>query len=163
MKNEKNYMGFLIPKVWQILKPFAGAFHQAQTSYFWRVTCHFFPNQTRSNILRSLNDSCFWRPPVLKRRAKGPEALQQPHQPSALAGRKIAPDRNSSLEVAYHQLRGRRRTTSTAAYRRTGCWGFQSCSKHQKQLYVLDFRNISCESERLKKKGILKAKSSRRG
>ena len=37
MKNEKNYMGFHIPKVWQILKRFAGAFHQAQTSYFWRV------------------------------------------------------------------------------------------------------------------------------
>ena len=26
MKNEKNYMGFCIPKVWQILKRFAGAF-----------------------------------------------------------------------------------------------------------------------------------------
>ena len=37
MKNEKNYVGFLIPKVWQILKHFVGAFHQAQTSYFWRV------------------------------------------------------------------------------------------------------------------------------
>ena len=34
MKNEKNYMGFHIPKVWQILKRSAGAFHQAQTSYF---------------------------------------------------------------------------------------------------------------------------------
>ena len=40
MKKEKNYMGFHIPKVWQILKRFAGAFHWAQTSYFWSVrTC----------------------------------------------------------------------------------------------------------------------------
>ena len=38
MKKEKNYMGFLIPKVWQILNHFAGAFHQAQTSYFWGVS-----------------------------------------------------------------------------------------------------------------------------
>ena len=37
MKNEKNYMGFRIPKVWQILKHFTGAFHRAQTSYFWRL------------------------------------------------------------------------------------------------------------------------------
>ena len=29
MKNEKNYMGFRIPKIWQILKRFAGTFHQA--------------------------------------------------------------------------------------------------------------------------------------
>ena len=31
MKNEKKYMGFRIPKVWQILKHFAGTFRQAQT------------------------------------------------------------------------------------------------------------------------------------
>ena len=31
MKNEKNYMGFRIPKVWQILKRFAGAFRWAHT------------------------------------------------------------------------------------------------------------------------------------
>ena len=37
MKNEKNYVGFCIPKIWQILKPFAGTFDQALTSYFWRV------------------------------------------------------------------------------------------------------------------------------
>ena len=29
MKNEKNYMGFRIPKIWQILKHFARSFHQA--------------------------------------------------------------------------------------------------------------------------------------
>ena len=31
MKDEKgkNYMGFYIPKIWQILKHFARAFHQA--------------------------------------------------------------------------------------------------------------------------------------
>ena len=28
MKNEKNYVGFSIPKVWQILKHFSGTFHQ---------------------------------------------------------------------------------------------------------------------------------------
>ena len=27
MKNEKNYTSFHIPKVWQILKRFTGAFH----------------------------------------------------------------------------------------------------------------------------------------
>ena len=29
MKNEKNFMGFHIPKIWQILGRFAGTFHQA--------------------------------------------------------------------------------------------------------------------------------------
>ena len=37
MKNEKNYMGFLVTKIWQILKHFSRAFCWAQTSYFWRV------------------------------------------------------------------------------------------------------------------------------
>ena len=37
MKNEKNYIGFRIPKVWQILKNFEAAFSGAQTSYFRRV------------------------------------------------------------------------------------------------------------------------------
>ena len=37
MKNEKNYMGFLIHKIKQILKRFAGTFCWAQTSYLWRV------------------------------------------------------------------------------------------------------------------------------
>ena len=37
MKNEKNYVGFFIPKIWQILKHFAMSFHQALTSYFGRV------------------------------------------------------------------------------------------------------------------------------
>ena len=31
MKNEKNYMCFHIPKLWQILKRFAGTFRRAQT------------------------------------------------------------------------------------------------------------------------------------
>ena len=31
MKNEKNHLGFLIPKIWQILKCFSRHFHQAQT------------------------------------------------------------------------------------------------------------------------------------
>ena len=30
---KKNYVGFCIPKVWQILKRFTGAFHQAQTLF----------------------------------------------------------------------------------------------------------------------------------
>ena len=37
MKNEKNYMGFLITKIWQILKRSSRALSWAQTSYFWRV------------------------------------------------------------------------------------------------------------------------------
>ena len=41
MKNEKNYMGFLIHKIYQILKRFAGTFRWAQTSYFWRVKYYF--------------------------------------------------------------------------------------------------------------------------
>ena len=41
MKNEKNYMGFHIPKVWQILKRFAGVFRWAQTSYFWREVGYY--------------------------------------------------------------------------------------------------------------------------
>ena len=37
MKNEKNYMGFLIHKVRQILKRFSRALGWAQTSYLWAV------------------------------------------------------------------------------------------------------------------------------
>ena len=33
-------MGFLITKIWQILKHFAGTLSWAQTSYFWRVIYH---------------------------------------------------------------------------------------------------------------------------
>ena len=38
MKNEKNYLGFLIIKIWHILKRFSRALSWAQTSYFKRVT-----------------------------------------------------------------------------------------------------------------------------
>ena len=34
MKYEENYMGFPIPKVWQILMHFIRSFHQAHSSYF---------------------------------------------------------------------------------------------------------------------------------
>ena len=37
MKNEKNYMGFLKHKIWQILKHFSRALGWAQTSYLWGV------------------------------------------------------------------------------------------------------------------------------
>ena len=43
MKNEKNYVGFLIHKIWQILKRFARALSWAQTSYFWRVSTYQGP------------------------------------------------------------------------------------------------------------------------
>ena len=36
-KIKKNYMGFLITKIWQILKRFYRALSWAQTTYFWRV------------------------------------------------------------------------------------------------------------------------------
>ena len=36
-KTEKNYMGFLVTKIWQILKRFSRALSWEQTSYFWRV------------------------------------------------------------------------------------------------------------------------------
>ena len=35
MRNEKIYLGFHIPKIWQILKRFTQQFHQAYDSYFW--------------------------------------------------------------------------------------------------------------------------------
>ena len=37
MKNEKNYIGFLMIKIWQILKRSSRALRWAQTTYFWRV------------------------------------------------------------------------------------------------------------------------------
>ena len=42
MKNEKNYVGFIIHKTWQILKRFSRALICAQTSYFWRVNSRSF-------------------------------------------------------------------------------------------------------------------------
>ena len=49
MKNEKNYMGFLIIKILQILKRFGGTKNLTKTSYFWGVCveqklpiCFFF-------------------------------------------------------------------------------------------------------------------------
>ena len=39
MKNEKNYVGFRILKVWQILKHFTGIFHQAETLKLGGVYC----------------------------------------------------------------------------------------------------------------------------
>ena len=42
MKNGKIYMGFRIPKVWQILKRLAGDFRQAKTSYFSRKNLFSF-------------------------------------------------------------------------------------------------------------------------
>ena len=39
MKNEKNYMGFLIHKIWQILKHFSRALSWAQPSNLWAVSC----------------------------------------------------------------------------------------------------------------------------
>ena len=33
-----EYTGFHIPKIWKILKNYAGPFHQALTSFIWRVT-----------------------------------------------------------------------------------------------------------------------------
>ena len=40
MKNEKNHVGFCIPKIWQILKRFAGIFHQAKISFFLKSQLH---------------------------------------------------------------------------------------------------------------------------
>ena len=37
MKNEKNYMGFLIIKIEQILKRFGGTKTLGKASYFWGV------------------------------------------------------------------------------------------------------------------------------
>ena len=35
MKNEKNYMGCLIHKIWQILKRFAWLFHEISEECYW--------------------------------------------------------------------------------------------------------------------------------
>ena len=55
MKNEKNYVGFLIQEIWQILKRFSRPLSWAQTSSFWRV--HYdqgnFPDLGRSRIFFS--------------------------------------------------------------------------------------------------------------
>ena len=40
MKNGKKYVGFLIHKLYQILKQFVGKILWAQTFYFWRVTAN---------------------------------------------------------------------------------------------------------------------------
>ena len=37
MKNEKNYMDFLMIKIWQIFNRFGRSFHQAKTSYYWKM------------------------------------------------------------------------------------------------------------------------------
>ena len=42
-KRKKNYMGFLIHKIWQMLKRFSKAFQSwVQTSFFWRVFYYYF-------------------------------------------------------------------------------------------------------------------------
>ena len=40
MKNDKNYLGFRIPKIWQILKRFTGTFRRAQTLKLGGVTMY---------------------------------------------------------------------------------------------------------------------------
>ena len=40
MKTKKKHVGFLMSKVWQILKRFAGTFCQAQTFKLWGVLCY---------------------------------------------------------------------------------------------------------------------------
>ena len=52
MKNEKNYMAFLITKTWQILKHFPRALSWAQTSYFWRVGGARALTQKRSLLIQ---------------------------------------------------------------------------------------------------------------
>ena len=42
MKNGKNYMGFFIIKIQQILKYFGGTKTLAKTSYFWGVWIEHF-------------------------------------------------------------------------------------------------------------------------
>ena len=54
MKNEKNYMGFHIPKVWQILKRFAVHFHWAQTLKLWGVIMH-------KKLCSTFFNECLWR------------------------------------------------------------------------------------------------------
>ena len=46
--HEIKIVGFLITKIWQILKRSSRALSWAQTSYFWRVCNYFFLLQMRS-------------------------------------------------------------------------------------------------------------------
>ena len=55
---KKNYVGFLITKIWQIFKHFSRALSWAQTSYFWRVSPEsFFHSVAKSKIVASPFDS----------------------------------------------------------------------------------------------------------
>ena len=54
MKNKKKYLGFHIPKIWQILKRFPWQFHPAYTSYFWRVN-NKYSNALELSRLGGLN------------------------------------------------------------------------------------------------------------
>ena len=49
MKNEKNYLGFRIPKLWQIVKHFAMSFHQAECN---EEKIHFFSYNIVSKNIR---------------------------------------------------------------------------------------------------------------
>ena len=59
MKNEKNFVCFLITKIWQILKLFFRALSWAQTSYFWRVSSYrllIFSSRTPTTFKYSEED-----------------------------------------------------------------------------------------------------------
>ena len=61
MKNEKNYMGFRIPKVWQILKHFTGIFHWAQTLKLWGVIQEYTYIETKMQRRCIRNTISFWK------------------------------------------------------------------------------------------------------
>ena len=47
MKNEKNYAGFLIIKIYQILKSSGGTKTLAKAFYFWGVPCCLLLNKRK--------------------------------------------------------------------------------------------------------------------
>ena len=51
---KKNYVDFLRSKLWQILKQFAGTFHQAQTFKLWGVIYHTIKHWLSKNCYDKL-------------------------------------------------------------------------------------------------------------
>ena len=72
MKNEKKYMGFLIPKVWQILKRFAGIFSSSTNLLFLKS------GSENSKIVRLFHEAYFCNVPMYSSFSKDKIFPRQP-------------------------------------------------------------------------------------
>ena len=59
---EKATLGFHIYKIWQILKPFDGTFHQAQTPKLRGVVLQLHIEQNITEILTNVDERCTFAP-----------------------------------------------------------------------------------------------------